>query len=612
MDETQALHPTDQILDAFGLGKLDERASEAISQHLESCSTCRRRVAEVTADTFLDQIRGAKTASYPSTPSDSPVPESTSLETGPASPTSSTSGPPSHLLDYQVLQCLGDGGQGSAYLVRDPGLGRLVVLKRYHAKGVAVELEGQALARVRSPYTAQCYGLERQGDELFLVMEYIPGNNLSDVRKKRALGLDESMRLVEQVAEGLEAVHACGLVHRDVKPSNIVLGDDGVARLVDFGLAAHLGSEALRVISGSPAYMAPEQARGQWERIDARTDVYGLGSVLYHLLTGASPRDGKTPIELLEQARKDPIVPPRLKNPRAPRALERICLKAMSADPLSRYPSTEAFRRDLRHYRRMRRVSPVFGVAIVLLTLLALAWGFWPRSVRPTSDAQGGAIAVRGAAEPPSGSNPPPPANLRVTRFEIAHFGWSKDDKFDPGRSGLLGRKIFEARLKDQVTLSAKLSEPAYSYLIAFRPDGTDQLCDPDDEDLPPPRNHQPMYPPPTQSDDRYGLSEGTGLYVFALVVSRDPLPAYRDWKRRHGPIAWSAGLACEPGVVWRDEGDGLQALMADEPGHERGKGVKAGGSASSISKLASWLRGQPGVDLVTLEAFAVGQAAGP
>src|SRR4029079_2417629 len=102
--------------------------------------------------------------------------------------------------------------------------------------------------------------------------------------------------------EGLEAVHACGLLHRDIKPANIVLGDDGVPRLVDFGLAAHLGSAALHGVSGTPPYMAPEQARGQWERIDGRTDIYGLGAVLYALLTGQPPHPGATPQEALGHA----------------------------------------------------------------------------------------------------------------------------------------------------------------------------------------------------------------------------------------------------------------------------------------------------------------------
>jgi serine/threonine protein kinase len=605
MEVPLAVHPTQQILDAFGLGKLDERATEAVGQHLESCPSCRQRVAELTTDTFLDHFRSARTRTDLPDAVGSPLGEAPSLHTGPGSPSSSPIGTLPPMLEYQVLRCLGDGGQGSAYLARDPGLGRLVVLKRYHARGAAIEQEGQALARVRSRCTAQCYSLERQGDELFLVMEYIPGNSLSDVCKKRALAPDEAVRLMEQVAEGLEAVHACGLVHRDVKPSNIILGDDGVPRLVDFGLAAHLGSAALRAITGSPPYMAPEQARGQWERIDARTDVYGLGAVLYHLLTGQPPRDGKTPIEILDQARDDPIVPPRQKNPRVSRALERVCMKAMATDSQSRYPSAADLRRELRRCRLTRRAAPILGTAVFLLTLLVSAWLFWPRPVRPAAAGPAGAIAARGTSEHQAASKQAPPSDLRVAEFEITHFR-NVGDKLDRNRSGPLGRKSFAAHLNDDVTVQAKLSDPAYSYLIVFRPDGTDELCDPDSEDVPPPRKQEPMYPPPAKRTKRYRLSEGTGLYAVALVVSRKALPEYREWRRLNGKMTWSAGLPCEPGVVWRDEGAGPQPLVDDKLAGARGKDAEGRGFEEPVAKLASWLRGLPGADVVTIEAFSV------
>jgi serine/threonine protein kinase len=611
MDVSPAQHPRDPILDAFGLGKLDERAAEAVGRHLESCPRCRRRVAEVTADTFLDHFRGARALGDSPGPLGGELTEPPTFDVGPVSPSSPVNGSPAHGLGYQFLQCLGDGGQGSAYMARDPGLGRLVVLKRYHVGGAAAAQEGQALARVRSRYTSQCYALVGHGDDLFLVMEYIPGNSLSAVCKARALAVDEAVHLVEQVAEGLEAVHACGLVHRDIKPSNIVVGDDGVPRLVDFGLAAHLGSTALRAISGSPPYMAPEQARGQWERIDARTDIYGLGAVLYHLLTGQPPREGKTPIEVLERARDAPIVPPRRKNPRVPRALERVCLKAMAPDPQSRYASAAELRRDLRRYRLMRRAAPALGAAVALLTLLVMARSFWPRPVRPSGDGKVGAIADRGTPVSPSEPKAAPPAAVRVNRFEIHHFP-RLGGGYDRKRAGLLGSKSFAARLEDHVSVQAELSEPAYSYLIVFRPDGTDELCDPDDEAVPPPRKQEPMYPPSIQSGDRYSLSEGAGLYAFALVVSHQRLPAYREWKRLHGPLPWSAGLPREPGVVWRDDGEGPQPLLPDDSAVTRSKGAQALGPEQPLARLATWLRGRPGVDLVTLEAFAVEPAAGP
>ena len=379
-------------------------------------------------------------------------------------------------------------------------------------------------------------------------------------------------------------------------------------RLVDFGLAVPVASDALHVVSGSPPYMAPEQARGQGERVDARTDVYGLGAVLYYLLTGKPPHDGATLKEVLEQARDVPVVPPRRINRRVPRALERICLKAMAADPQLRYPSADRLRQALRRHRLVRQTAPV----AILVALLVPAWVMWPVSVRPARERPGAAITERVTREPGSEPKQGPSASVRVTRFEIPHFPKLDAKTYDSQAIGLLGRKSFTARLEDDVIVRAELSEPAYSYLIAYRPDGSDELCDPDDENTPPPRKQWPQYPPPAKSDEKYRLSEGTGLYAFVLVVSRRPLPSYREWKARSGPMAWTAKLPYEPGVIWLDDGAGLQPLMADETTGTRGKGAKARDSGEPAAKLASWLRGLPGVDAVTVEAFPVEPAAGP
>jgi hypothetical protein len=351
------------------------------------------------------------------------------------------------------------------------------------------------------------------------------------------------------------------------------------------------------VVAGSPPYMAPEQARGQGERVDARTDVYGLGAVLYYLLTGQPPHDGKTLIEALEKARDAPIVPPRRLNRRIPRALEGICLKALASDPKSRFPTADALGRALRHYMQMRRAVPVLGILAVVLALLVPVWAF-----------------RRGSAPEVLKPEPKrvPQAGPRVTHFEIPHFPKLDADHFDERRIGTLGRTSFAAHEDDEVTVRSELSEPAYSYLISFRPDGADELCEPYSEDLPPPRKQQPLYPPPSKSDERYRLSEGTGLQAFALVVSREPLPPYREWKKQHGPMPWRANLPCEPGIVWRDDDQGLQPLVSEEAAGTRGKGVKGRGSGAPAAKLASWLRGRAGVDTVTLEAFPIEPAPGP
>jgi hypothetical protein len=309
--------------------------------------------------------------------------ESTVAHTGESGADSPAGEIPETLGKFLVIGRLGTGGQGSALLARDLDLGRLVVLKRYHASAVGpgrddVLRDGQALSRLRSRYVPQCYGIERAGDELVLVMEYVPGRNLSEVTKLARPGPRAAARLIEQVAEGLEAVHACGLVHRDIKPANIVVGEDHMPRLVDFGLAAHLGSAALIGISGTPPYMAPEQARGQWERIDGRTDIYGLGTVFYALLTGQPPHPGETVGESLEHARAGDVTRLRALNRSVPRDLERIVMKALEADPARRYATAAELRQALRHRRLRHRYWPLgLAASLLLAAMTAFAAATW-------------------------------------------------------------------------------------------------------------------------------------------------------------------------------------------------------------------------------------------
>ena len=199
----------------------------------------------------------------------------------------------SHVGKYQIVRRFSElSGQAAAYLAFDPDLERHVVLKRYHGLSGEAE-EGRALAKVASPYVAHCHGIERIDGEAYLVVEYVPGRNLAEVRRDGPLDLEQVVRILAQLAEGVAAVHARGLIHRDIKPANVILHDDGTPRLVDFGLAAHLGASA----SASWADRHPTWPRNrpgaEWDRIDFRTDVFGLGGVLYKLLTDrAAPRGG--------------------------------------------------------------------------------------------------------------------------------------------------------------------------------------------------------------------------------------------------------------------------------------------------------------------------------
>ena len=269
--------------------------------------------------------------------------------------------------------------------------------------------------------------------------------------------------------------------------------------------------------------------------------------------------------------------------------MKAICLKALAVEPRARFESADAMRRALERAPLIRRPKVVLGMAAAIsLALFVAVWMFWP------------------VPQPRPEPGLTHQADLQVTRFEIPHFPKLDANRFDKKRLGILGRNSFSAREDDEVTVRAELSQPAYAFLIAFRPDGTDELCDPDDEDTRPPRKQQPLYPPAAKSDDRYRLNEGSGLCAFALVVSRTPLPSYREWKKRSGPMPWAAKLPYEPGVVWHDDHLGLQALLGDDPSGTRGKGVKGRGSGEPAAKLAIWLRGLSGIDAVTLEAFPI------
>ena len=248
--------------------------------------------------------------------------------------------------------------------------------------------EGRALARVRSRYVAQVYAADRDSGVPYLVVEYIPGRNLAEAQRAQPLALDQSLEIVGHLAEGLAAVHACGLLHRDLKPSNIMLGDDGIPRLVDFGLAAHVGGENLRSVSGTLAYMAPEQARGESERIDPRSDIFGLGAVLYMLLTGAPPHQADNRQALWEAAKHGDIIPPCQRNASLPQPVNDLCLRCLAKDPGQRFASAqelvEAIRRvrqpsggfltglEQRFGRRGARAALVAAAVLLLATPLAL------------------------------------------------------------------------------------------------------------------------------------------------------------------------------------------------------------------------------------------------
>jgi serine/threonine-protein kinase len=294
----------------------------------------------------------------------------------------------------QLRDKLGSGSFATAYHAFDPLLGRDVTLKVFHQGDEPcprdVEhfvTEAKVLARLSHPQITPIYDAGRDGDYHYIAMAYIHGRTLAEAVADGPLGPTAAARIVSALAETLDHAHGQGIVHRDVKPSNVVLDEHGSPHLIDFGLAhgpdreAALGRAGL--IWGTPAYLAPEQARGNGALPEPANDQYSLGVVLYELLCGRPPFTGTRLHVLVSVLHQDPPWPSTL-GPDVPPELEVICLKALSKRPEDRYPSCKLLAEDLQrwltgeptHAARARRRSPprwfrpLRGIAAAFLTVL--------------------------------------------------------------------------------------------------------------------------------------------------------------------------------------------------------------------------------------------------
>jgi hypothetical protein len=301
---------------------------------------------------------------------------------------------------YRVVARLGGGGQGEVFRAVHPDLPeRDVVIKWGRRLPAPIQqrllAEARTLARLEDPGLVRVYDVGEQEGRPFLVLEHVEGRSLHQEVRQPLRSTREAARLAVQLAAILSRVHGEGVLHLDLKPANVLIETAGRVRLIDFGLAwreeAYGLGAAGCLLGGTVAYMAPEQARGDEKRIGPWTDVFGLGAVLYELLTGRPPYQNQPGgLTAGEQARQGLVVPPRQINPRVPRALERICLKALAKEPEQRYASAAEMERALRgHLRRRFLTAAILGVvglaAAVVLLVVAGAFGLWslPRPATP-------------------------------------------------------------------------------------------------------------------------------------------------------------------------------------------------------------------------------------
>ena len=253
---------------------------------------------------------------------------------------------------YEVLEPIGHGGMGVVYKAFDPALNRMVALKVLpteflHDPSFAerFQREIRIWASLEHPSVVPVYMAGIENERPFLSMKFVPGGTLAERLTDGPLELERAFTILADVAVALDYAHARGIVHRDVKPANVLLGDDGRAYLSDFGIADIVSVERPetqpRGMAGTPRYMAPEQARGQSP--DQRADVYSLGCMAYEMLTGSPPFGGRTPVDVIMRHMNEEPRPPRELAPTLTPAAETAILKAMAKDPARRWPQATPF-----------------------------------------------------------------------------------------------------------------------------------------------------------------------------------------------------------------------------------------------------------------------------
>jgi serine/threonine protein kinase len=352
-------HPTDQTLHAYGVGTLEDDLASRVDSHLEDCPDCRRRVAELSGDSFVQRLR----AGAASTPEGAAPPVAAPPRRSPKKPAHDAL-PPELADQYELVRELGRGGMGVVWLARNKLLDRLEALKILNKDMLARRgtldrflREIRAVARLNHENVVRAYSALQLGDALVFVLEYVEGMDLARlVRQRGPLPVQHACYFTHQAALGLQHAHERGMVHRDIKPGNLILqkqGQRAVVKVLDFGLAKALSERSVDgglthegQMLGTPDYIAPEQTLDA-QRADIRADIYSLGCTLYYLLAGDPPFSGTSLYEVLQAHHATDAKPLNLVRPEVPAELAAVVARAMAKDPARRFQTPKEFAQAL-------------------------------------------------------------------------------------------------------------------------------------------------------------------------------------------------------------------------------------------------------------------------
>jgi serine/threonine protein kinase len=506
---------------------------------------------------------------------------------------------------YLVVGRFPESGQAEVFRVVHPQFQQERVLKLARepvgldGRSEIVE-EGKILSELEHPHLVRAYDLDFLGDRPYLVMEYIRGRNLEQIASENQVAPRLAAALVAKVAGAAAFAHRRGIVHRDIKPKNILVDETGEPRLIDFGMArlrTAWSDHRQEPSGGTFAFMAPEQARIESpedrRRVGPRSDVFALGAVLYFLLTGKAPFHGKSRNEAWERARLCEYDTAALNDPEVPARLRRICLKAMAAEPADRYVSAEALAEALESYLRRPLLLVVFALVVLVPAVAVGAWSRWPS---PTPSANSSDVIPH-----------PAPASTALAGELTVRVRWERDGRKQEQELKAGDSSGLPLRPGEHVRLEARLNQPAYPYILWVDGQGHTSLLYPRNDtkygNTPSGGLARATVQSPEALDEWHRMSGPGGLDTVLLLVRRKPLPAGTDLAALVGPLPPSP-LRAELAFATRglDEGQPIEALRAGQP---RGIAEQADKIDDPVLKLMERLRTQNQFEVVKAAQFA-------